>query len=93
VRTIEYDLRARRPNRVGHAIGARAIDHSADAGVDVVVAHELRDFGFRHRLGVSSMRNTLCWGSVRALSKNIQRCGMKFRVTPLSDYTEGCSLP
>ena len=31
-----------------------------------------------------SIKNTLCSGGVRLLSKNIQRCGMKLRVTPLS---------
>src|SRR2546426_10898968 len=31
-----------------------------------------------------SMRKTSCSGGVRLLSKNIQRCGMKLRVTPLS---------
>ena len=57
----------------------------ADAGqTDALRASELYQLNIGHWLRVAVDQHYLVAGWVRDCSRNIQRCGMKFCVTPLS---------
>ena len=86
VRAAHDDRHSGGTDGVRHAI--RLGDH-AGHGTDahesnVVIADILRDAIFVHGLGVAIDQQDFMAGRRQGFEQNIQRCGMKLRVTPLS---------